>query len=307
MRAVLTIALAVGFIPALTSFAQLRVVRTETLPLGQSHVWFLPRWSPDGKTVFYTSTDLDGIWAYAPGGAPPVQVTSDRGSGYGFSISGDGAHVAYRRSLTGAVPGEVLHEAVVRDVAGGAPSVLATGTSVTVPVFVRSDVVFSAGGQIQGVDAATGDTGTVAVLGIEDSKIALLRGGVKSLIDPLGNGSYLWPSLSPGGALLVACESDRGAFVASPDGGHPLLIGRRDAPDWTRDGKWLIYMAERNAGRKRPSSAIGYVSPDGKVSGMLTSFASDAMFPRVSPVGDEIVCCTRKGEVLVITYTGASR
>jgi Tol biopolymer transport system component len=308
MRFAWTIALAVVLLPGLTTRAQPRAVRTETLPLGKTHAWSMPRWSPDGKRVLYTSADCNGIWAYTVGGGNPVQVTSDRGSGWGFSVSENGARVAYRRTLTGTLPGEVLQEAVIRDVAGGAPSVLATGTSITVPVFIRSDVVFSVGGQLQGVDPGDRALETVKVLGIEDSKIALLRGGVKLLIDPLGNGKYLWPSLSPDGARLVACESERGAFVADSDGSHPLRIGRRDAPDWTRDGKWLIYMSEENDSRGKLATGIGYVSPDGKMHGILSSPArGGAMYPHVSPVADEIVCCTRQGEVLVITYSEASR
>ena len=308
MRFAWTIALAVSLLPALTARAQPRAVRTETLPLGKIHAWSMPRWSPDGRMVFYTSADFNGIWAYTVGGGSPGRVTADRGAGSGFSISDDGARVAYRRMLPGALPGEVLQEAVVRDVAGGAPSVLATGASITVPVFIRSDVVFSVGGQLQGVYPGDREAGPVTVLGIEDSKIALLRGGVKLLIDPLGNGNYLWPSLSPDAARLVACESERGTFVASADGGYPVRIGRRDAPDWTRDGRWLIYMADDNDGRGKHATGIGYVSPDGKMHGILSFPArGGAMYPRVSPVADEIVCCTRQGEVLVITYSEASR
>jgi Tol biopolymer transport system component len=294
-------------VPALSP-AQLRLVGVETLPLGSERAWSQPRWSPDGRTIYYTTSEYDGIWAYPVTGGGPVQITSDRGSGYGFTLSPDGARIAWRRTLAGALPGERLQEAVVRNLARGTSSVLASGRSVSVPSFVGSGIVCSVGGQLQGTTAAIQPAGTVAVLGIEETKIAILRDGVRSLIDPLGNGSYIWPSLSPDGSKLVAYEMDRGTFVADPDGSHPLRLGRRDAPVWTRDGRWLVYMAENDDGHRILSSDIAYVSPDGKLSGKLADPSGRiAMYPQCSPVSDAILCSTLQGEILVIRYSELPR
>ena len=296
------------FLLPLVGSAQLKSLKVETLPLGKSRSWSQPQWSPDGKTIYYTASDYNGIWAYSTAGGTAVQITSDRGSGYGFSISDDGTRIAWRRTLSGALPGERLQEAVVRDIAGGTSSILVSGKSISLPAFVRSDVVYSVGGQLQGARAGVQPAGTVSILGIEETKIAILRDGVKSLIDPLGNGSYVWPSLSPDGSKLVACETDRGTFVSDAVGGHAVRIGRRDAPAWTRDGRWLIYMADSDDGHAIRSSEIAYVSPDGNMSGNLTSTSHTIeMYPQCSPVSDAILCSTLGGEILVITYSEATR
>jgi len=305
MRSIVALLLVVVALPL---EAQIRVLNVRTLPLGSARPWSAPRWSPDGKTIYYTTPEFDGIWACPGAGGNAVQITSDRGSGYGFTISPDGSQIAWRRTLPGPLPGERVQELVVRNLAGGAPSVLASGKSISLPSFVRSDVVFSVGGEIQGVTAGGQPAGVVSVLGIEETKIAVVRDGVKSLVDPLGNGSYVWPSLSPDGSKLVAYEMDRGTFVCGADGSHPLRIGRRDAPDWTRDGKWLIYMADRDNGHAVRSSAIAFVSPDGKTEGDLTSASHiNGMFPRCSPVADEIAFSTLEGGILVLTYAESSR
>jgi Tol biopolymer transport system component len=292
----------------LLSPAQLKTVTVETLPLGKSRSWSEPRWSPDGKTIYYTASDFDGIWAYSTAGGKSVQITSDKASGYGFTISPDGARIAWCRTLSGALPGERLQEAVVGSVAGGGPTILASGKSISIPSFVRSDVVYSVDNRVQGVTAGVQPAGTVSILGIEETKIAILRDGVKSFIDPLGNGSYVWPSLSPDGTKLLAYEMDRGAFVSDSDGTHAVRIGRRDAPVWTRDGRWLIYMADSDDGHAIRSSEIAYISPDGKIRGNLTSTPRTIeMYPQCSPVSDEIVCSTLEGEILVITYGEALR
>src|SRR5664279_2739361 len=140
------------FLPLLSP-AQLKLVTVATLPLGTSRSWSQPRWSPDGKTIYCTASDFDGIWAYSTAGGKTVQITSDRGSGYGFTISPDGARIAWRRTLSGALPGERLQEAVVGSAAGGGSTVLSSGKSVSIPSFVRSDVVYSVDNRVQGVTA----------------------------------------------------------------------------------------------------------------------------------------------------------
>jgi Tol biopolymer transport system component len=301
----------VALLLALLSFradAQLKVLHVEKLPLGNARAWSQPLWSPDGKSIYYTAAGYNGIWAYSISDRTSVPITSDRGSGFGFTISPDGARIAWRRTLAGALPGERVQEAIVRNIADGTTSVLASGQSVSLPSFVGSGVVYSLAGDVQGISAVVQPAGATAILGIEETKIAVLRNGVKSYLDPLGGGSYIWPSLSPDGSRLVAYEMDRGAFVADPDGRHAVMIGRRDAPSWTRDGKWLVYMADKDDGHAIRSSELAYVSPDGKTSGMLTATSRRVeMYPRCSPASDQIVCSTLGGEILVISYIEVSK
>ena len=67
-------------------------------------------------------------------------------------------------------------------------------------------------------------------------------------------------------------------------------------------------MADKDDGHAIKSSEIAYVSPDGKVSGKLTSTSRRIeMYPRCSPVEDAIVRSTLGGEIVVLTYSSAPR
>jgi Tol biopolymer transport system component len=141
------------------------------------------------------------------------------------------------------------------------------------------------------------------VLGVEDTKIVLIRNGAKTLFDPLGNGSYIWPSLSPDRTRVLAYEMAHGAFVCDLQGSAVVQLGKRDAPVWTRDGRWIVYMEDKDDGQRVVSSDLFCISADGKRTAQLTNTAGRMeMHPQCSPTGDKIVCSTMDGEIYVLSY-----
>jgi Tol biopolymer transport system component len=293
---------------ASTADAQLKILATETLPLGTDRAWAMPQWSPDGSAVYYTASDFRGIWEYALSTRTVRVIATDEESGYGFAVSPDGKRVAYRRILAGSQRGRRMREAVVKDIADGRETVLRSGPDVGLPSFAGGDAVLISEGRIAGLTSAAQLTGTV-LLGTDDNKIAVLRDGVKVLLDPLGgNGRYIWPALSPDGRRLAAYDMERGTFVADLDGAPPLRLGRRDAAVWTRDGRWLVYMDDADDGHAITGSEVACVSPDGQVTARLTATpARMEMYPHCSPVDDAIVCSTLEGEIVILRYAEAGR
>src|SRR5688500_2488103 len=73
-----------------------------------------PRWSPDGKTIYFLSTRSGSsqIWQIAVGGGEATQVTNlslDAGS---FRISPDGTHIAFSAEV---FPGKKIGRASCRE------------------------------------------------------------------------------------------------------------------------------------------------------------------------------------------------
>ncbi len=256
---------------ASTMIAQVRIVRTDVLPLDTAHEWHAPEFSPDGRSLFVTTSTYDGIWKYDLVSKAMVQLTDEARSGYGFAVSPDGAQIAYRRTILS--PAGKRQELVVRSIASGATRVAASGKEVSFPSFRGGSLVYlmenrlqieeggMAGGTAGGTAAgtATGSaTGvaasSVVVVGIDNTKIALLRDGQKVLLDPLGKGSYIWPTLSPDGKSLAAVEMSRGAFVCDPMGRNAVTLGRANAPSWMRSGGWLV--VHGRPGRRPPDALV---------------------------------------------------
>ncbi len=289
--------------------SQVKITRTEVLPLGTSQTWSNPKFSPTGKTIYLTTSDFQGIWSYSLASRNLRRITSDPRSGYEFAVSPDEKQIAYRRTLREGTPA-AGQEIVVQNVATGTATTLASAAVLSTPVFVGSSIVYSVGSrnvETKNLRAAAA-SGRPVVIGIENTKISLVINGSKRLLDPLKNGSYIWPMLSPDRKTLVVSDMAHGTFICNLNGKVLANLGKRNAAVWTRDGKWLIYMNDKDDGHNITSSDLFSVSSDGSSVRQLT-FTNDTMemYPQCSPVENKIVCSTLNGEIVLMTYEEGER
>ena len=282
--------------------AQPRVTSIEELPLGTERPWQNPRFSPTGKSVFYTSSSFYGIWEFSLELRTTRQVTSDPHSGFGYTISQDGKTIAYR--TTTILPSRRRkQEIVITELGKAEKRVVDTGEDLSTPAFANSKLVYSKAGGTQELEFQV-PSENVQILGIENTKIALLKGSAKILLDPLGFGSYIWPSLSPDQKLIVAYEVDRGTFVSDLEGNIVSQLGRRDSPSWTHDGQWIAFMDDQDDGQRILASDILLISRDGKeIFRMTETTESIELNPQCSPTEKKIVYHTADGKIFLLTFT----
>jgi len=282
--------------------AQITIKRTQKLALSHSQTWSHPQFSPTGGLIYFTNIDGNGIWEYTPRTRAVRQITSDPKSGLAFDISNDGKSIIYRRTLFDNSGRTRKQDIVLMNLARRSSKVLASGSDVSTPSFAENAPVYSTKSKTQGLAGSAGTT-NISIIGIEDTKIAINMNGTKKLLDPLGNGSYIWPTLSPDKQQIVAYEMDRGAFVCNLRGSVTSRLGRRDAPSWAKSGRWIVYMDDKDDGHKLLSSDIYAVSPDGRTVTQLTSTAGVfELYPQCSPTEEKIVCSTSDGSILVLEY-----
>jgi hypothetical protein len=231
------------------------------------------------------------------------QITGDARAGFGFSLSRDGSQVAYRRHTINAKTGRAQYQIILKKLDSGTSSLLATGPDLSLPSFIADKVVYSVGRTTRNLQPAQAIHET-AILATDDAKISLWKSGKKILLDPLGNGRYIWPSLSPDGKLIVAYDMERGAFVCDINGEVSARLGKVDSPAWTRSGNWIIFMEDKDDGHHILSSDIWFVSPDGKKKGKITDTPDlIELNPQCSPVENKITYHSAEGEIFLLTYT----
>lgn len=288
-------------------FGQIRVTKIEKLQIDNSEEWNAPIFSPDGKKIYFTNSTYNGIWEYTLSNKRIRLITSEKGSGYGFTLSADGKQIAYRKTYYPDGSIERVQEIIVKNLRTLKSSLIGKGTDLSTPTFSKSGLVYSSYDKTVNLSKKISSK-EVSILGIANTKIALNLYGEKILLDPFGNGSYIWPSLSPDKTKIVAYEMDRGTFICDLKGNILDTFGRRDHPVWTRDGKWLIFMDDKDDGHQILSSEILAISVTTKEIVPLTSTPNIAeMNPSISPVENKIVCNSYNGELFLISYEERSR
>lgn len=301
MRTLLVVALlAAG---TLLAAGQIRIGSVETVPLPAGQSWMAPGWAPNGQAFFVSSSNYRGLWRYDLRTGMLAQITNDAGAGFGWSVSPDGGTIAYRKTVDGPRLDGRRQEIIRADLATGLSTSMTGAASVDNPVYAGDALLInSARKGYLALENTSPVVRTTAVLGIEDTKIVLLKDGQKTLLDPFGNGSYIWPSLSPDGTRLLAYDMARGAFICDLQGNVLARLGRLDAPAWTRDGSWIVSMKEKNDGHVITGSDLFATSPDGLTRVQLTDTPAIELAPSCSPVDNRILCSTADGTILVLTY-----
>jgi hypothetical protein len=222
-------------------------------------------------------------------------------------VSNDGNRLAYRRTTYGRTAFDRTQEIVDIDLQNQTRVQKAAGNNLSTPVFLHEMILYSKGAETANIPEAEGTVQSAVLLGIEETKIALVVNGRKVLLDPFGDGSYIWPSLSPDGSRLVAYEMSRGTFVCDLTGKVEARLGRRDAPVWTRDGRWIIGVEEKGDGRQILGADLVALAVDGSRTIQLTDSPAIELNPSCSPSGNVIVCNTADGKILLLNYEEVAR
>ncbi|HEX2982045.1 MAG TPA: hypothetical protein VHO28_00735 [Ignavibacteriales bacterium] len=145
--------------------------------------------------------------------------------------------------------------------------------------------------------------GEVALLN-ESGAMVLVRNGYKKTIEPFGKNIYIWPSLSPDGTKILFTLASKGTFISDLEGNILVSLGKANAPQWSPDGKWIVYMDDYDNGSSFTRSDLFAVSADGSVKVDL-SYGEDEieMYPQWSADGSKIVYHTDSGKIMLLNLT----
>lgn len=139
------------------------------------------------------------------------------------------------------------------------------------------------------------------VLIIENSDLVIYRNDRRTVLNPLGDGNYLWASVSPDGNKLLFTLAGKGSFVTTLSGDVIGELGYAHYPQWSNNSKWIVYMKDYDDGEQIIDSELYVSSVDGKTQANITN-TKDVyeMYPKWSKTKDEIFCNSSDGVIYKI-------
>ncbi len=293
---------------SLITFAQkISVSEVTELTNNNSGEFYFPKFSSDGTKVFFTHSNYKGLFYYKIADKSIVNVTDDNGAGYEFAVDDQSSAVYYRSDKY--INGKKYSSLKACDLRSlKVKTIEADKRNLSTPKLLGNEnVAYTIQNNLKSLDIKTYKqksnllSNSKPFVQIENCKMALYQNGKKKLLAPLGNGNYIWPSLSPDNSKILFTLAGKGTFISDLDGNILTKLGFADYPRWSPDGKWISFMADKDDGEKVISSDVYVASSDGAKKIQLTDSENVyEMYPEWSPAGNDLVVNTDDGKILLL-------
>jgi len=289
------------------SFGQnIKVLETKILVKTDNNIRFsFPTFSPDGSNVLYTSAGYKGLWICDKNTKHTKNLNNLRGAGYQPVFSKDGKQVFFRHDKLikkrkySSIAYQSIQNLKMKDL-------IKDERGISTPKYIKDNVIVYKKNDNEVVfsyedkqvcllqKSLTNRINAFA----ENSNLYLEKDGKKTILNPIGDGHYIWGSISPQKDKILFTLAGKGTFVTDLKGNIELTLKNANYPGWSPDGKWVVFMSDRDDGHVVTSSEINTVHIRTNKKFQLTSSDDKIeMYPVWSPKGDEIVYHTISGNI----------
>lgn len=280
----------------------IQVISNQPITQVEQGKFFYPQVSPTGENILFTSENYDGIWLYDNSNGKIEKIVDAEGAGYEPKFLSNGNQIVYRKnefvnnlkySSINKIDLQSKSNEILENKTRNLTPPLESRTKSVAYVIDRKLVVKNISNDLQKIDYS--DERAVT---IENSKLIIYSNDKRIVYTPLGEGNYLWPSISNDGTMLLFTFAGRGTFVTDFEGNIITELGFAHYPNWSNDDKWIVFMEDHDDGYKVTTSDIFAVSADGVTKVKLTNTDNiKEMYPRWSSVDNEIVYNTTDGVI----------
>lgn len=265
-----------------------------------------PKMGPDGQKIFFTTPHYKGLFYYDMDSGTIAQLNDDAGAGYQFQISQDGKEVYYRSYQTKGL--KKYYSLVKQNIYTSDKSTIQNKIRQISPpsIFKSGNIGFTTKSVLNKVDVGNAinvskNAGQDIVAYVENRKIALYSDDKKTLMQPAGPGIYLWPSVSPDAKQLLFTVAGKGTYISDLEGNIQVNLGYANAPEWSPDGQWIVYMMDHDDGHKMTASELHIVSNTGETKIQLTDTPDQIeIYPSWGNSNKQILFATGKGQIYLM-------
>lgn len=288
---------------AMSVYAQARPVEVESvrkIDLPEGVACQIPTISPDGKFAVVGVMGMGALHKVDLSNGE-VSLITENGDADALKISPDGKNIVFRKvsfdnnkmrfTALNKIELETRNETELVK-----PSRrLNAGFAVT----NKAVTAIESGNTRKVAIAENGSEASMPVASISYGDLQVTVDGMTATINPQGDGSYLWPSVSPDGTKVAYYLVGVGAFVCDLDGRNVMPLGFFRAPAWLSNDM-IVGMEDFDDGRAVTESTIATYDLDGNRQA-LTSASLKGMYPSASADGSKIVFATDDGDLYLIT------
>lgn len=263
---------------------------------------FYPILSPDGLYVYASSEDYSKIYRINLDSKQLELIIEEAGAGYQFSFSNSGDKIFYRTTLI--ANGRIYSALKVFNLTIKESTLIEDYKRfVSPPTIDQNDnMIYTIEDNINVLSSSYEKTfSSSPYVTIENQIIALYQNDEKKLLKPLGDGNYIWVSVSPDGEKLLFTFAGFGTYISDLNGNIITELGYANAPKWSPDGNWVAFMNDKDDGHHYVSSEIFVVNINNAERIKLTDSSHGiAMYPNWSSDGKKIIFNNDEGEIFVI-------
>lgn len=260
--------------------------------------------TPNGEKILFSTENNNGISVFDLKLRKQTTLNTEKGSGFEPSISTDGKIVFYKSFVfdeTGRRYSSIISQNIET---GKKTEILAKQRNLSSVHASAESVIYMNNSQVKSYSSkkkcAQNCTENVAFTS-PNMDLVVFNNGIEKVINPFGEGNYIWVSISPDKTKVLFNKVGKGTFVADLNGKIIAKLGRLHAAKWSADGKWIIGMNDFDDGHQYTSSKIVIASANGKTRQELElANAKIALSPSISSDNTKIVFNNEKGQIFIL-------
>jgi hypothetical protein len=263
--------------------------------------FYFPTISADGKYLLFSTDGYKGLWCKNLSSGKVIKISDAAGSGYEPGFSSINNEILFREDKF--IKGKRFSSLLSYDLSSRKSVVLEEGirdlklcrdNSNTFKNYVKETEVHSTMKQKMLQKTSTSER----VVFIHDTKIVFSENNSNNIFQPLGEGNYIWPSLSPDNTKVLFTFAGKGTYVSNLNGTILNKIGYANYPSWSPDGNWILFMKDIDNGENIISSDVYIANLNtGKYFNLTLKKDEISMYPKWGNANTEIYYNTDSGQI----------
>ncbi|PJA97483.1 MAG: hypothetical protein CO129_00990 [Ignavibacteriales bacterium CG_4_9_14_3_um_filter_34_10] len=283
------------FLLAFPIFAQsVLVIKSEKVTSAEDGIFFYPKFISNSQIVF-TSPKYKGLWL-KNSDSGITELNNYNGAGYDFQYSSTDKSLLYR--VDKFVDGLRFTDLIKHNLIDNSTEIIQKDLrNVQLPKYQKSSTIgyVNQNGIVKVETLAKNNLAGISVTADAEG-IHLFIGEKEKTLKPLGDGNYIWSSVSPDGEKILFNFPGKGSYVCDLSGRLLFKVGFANYPTWSRDGNWIVYMKDFDNGSEITGSDIYIKKYLGKAEFNLTNTEDIIeLYPSYSQYADEILYNTADG------------